>query len=105
MFFDIVRQLHYKKWWGTLIDLSDSREAERYPAHYSVRNLKYMAKFTKIYPDREFVQTMSAQIPWTHNIIQLHGAGRGAFYKKLFFSEYTLTFFPLSPLDTSAYFV
>ena len=30
---------------------------------YSVRNLKYMAKFAETYPDEEFVQTVSAQIP------------------------------------------
>ncbi len=35
---------------------------------YSVRNLKYMAKFALLYPDREFVQTVSAQIPWSHNV-------------------------------------
>ena len=35
---------------------------------YSVRNLKYMAKFAETYPDRKFVQTVSAQIPWSHNI-------------------------------------
>lgn len=35
---------------------------------FSVRNLKYMAKFASTYPDREFVQTLSAQIPWSHNI-------------------------------------
>ena len=35
---------------------------------YSVRNLKYMAKFAETYPDEEFVQTVSAQIPWSHNI-------------------------------------
>ena len=34
---------------------------------YSVRNLKYMAKFTKTYPNIEIVQTLSAQIPWSHN--------------------------------------
>ena len=31
---------------------------------YSVRNLKYMAKFAETYPDREFVQMVSAQISW-----------------------------------------
>ena len=35
---------------------------------YSERNLKYMAKFAAEYPDEEFVQTVSAQIPWSHNI-------------------------------------
>ena len=33
-----------------------------------MRNLKYMAKFAATYPDREFVQTVSAQIPWSHNV-------------------------------------
>lgn len=35
---------------------------------YSVRNLKYMAKFSSTYPDIEFVQTVSAQISWSHNV-------------------------------------
>ena len=30
---------------------------------YSERNLKYMAKFAASYPEKEFVQTVSAQIP------------------------------------------
>ena len=38
---------------------------------YSVRNLKYMAKFAETYPDREFVQQGVAQIPWGHNIVLL----------------------------------
>ena len=36
---------------------------------YSVRNLKHMAKFAETYPDEAFVQTVSAQIPWSHNTI------------------------------------
>jgi predicted nuclease of restriction endonuclease-like (RecB) superfamily len=35
---------------------------------YSVRNLKYMAKFAKTYPGFEIVQRTVAQIPWRHNI-------------------------------------
>ena len=38
---------------------------------YSVRNLKYMAKFAMTYPDREFVQQAVAQIPWGHNVVLL----------------------------------
>ena len=38
---------------------------------YSVRNLKYMAKFAETYPDREFVQQVVAQIRWGHNIVLL----------------------------------
>ena len=35
---------------------------------YSVRNLKYMAKFARMFPDKEFVQAALAQITWYHNI-------------------------------------
>ena len=38
---------------------------------YSVRNLKYMAKFAATYEDEGFVQTASAQIPWSHNKVSL----------------------------------
>jgi predicted nuclease of restriction endonuclease-like (RecB) superfamily len=34
---------------------------------YSVRNLKYMAKFAKTFPDFEIVQSLTAQITWTHS--------------------------------------
>jgi predicted nuclease of restriction endonuclease-like (RecB) superfamily len=34
---------------------------------YSVRNLKYMAKFAKTFPDFEIVQSLTAQLTWTHN--------------------------------------
>lgn len=35
---------------------------------FSVRNLKYMRKFAKEYPDVEFVQVPLAQITWYHHI-------------------------------------
>ena len=35
---------------------------------YSVRNLKYMAKFSLRFPDKEFVQAALAQITWYHHI-------------------------------------
>ena len=34
---------------------------------YSVRNLKYMAKFYKTFPDFEIVQLLTAQLTWTHS--------------------------------------
>ncbi len=34
---------------------------------YSVRNLKYMAKFQSEYADFQIVQTLSAQLTWSHN--------------------------------------
>ena len=44
-----------------------------YPANkgFSVRNLKYMAKFAATYSEQEFVQQAVAQIPWGHNIVLL----------------------------------
>lgn len=38
---------------------------------FSVRNLKYMAQFARIYSDIEFVQTLSAQLSWSHSITLL----------------------------------
>lgn len=35
---------------------------------FSVRNLQNMAKFYREYPKIEFVQTVTAQIPWSHNL-------------------------------------
>ncbi len=35
---------------------------------FSVRNLKYMRKFAGEYTDFQFVQMVSAQITWSHNI-------------------------------------
>ena len=60
----------HKSWGNKFIDnlATDIRIAFPESKGYSVSNLKYMAKFAEIYPDREFVQTVSAQIPWSHNI-------------------------------------
>ena len=38
---------------------------------YSVRNLKYMAKFAATYTDEQFVQQAVAQIPWGHIVVLL----------------------------------
>jgi predicted nuclease of restriction endonuclease-like (RecB) superfamily len=34
---------------------------------YSVRNLKYMSKFAKTFPEFEIVQSLTAQLTWTHS--------------------------------------
>jgi len=34
---------------------------------YSVRNLKYLRKFAEFVADEEIVQTLSAQLSWSHN--------------------------------------
>lgn len=60
----------HKSWGNKFIDnlATDIKMSFPESKGYSVRNLKYMAKFAEAYPDREFVQTVSAQIPWSHNI-------------------------------------
>lgn len=56
----------HKSWGGKFIEnlATDIKLAFPQATGYSVRNLKYMAKFALIYPDREFVQQVVAQIPW-----------------------------------------
>jgi predicted nuclease of restriction endonuclease-like (RecB) superfamily len=52
---------------------------------YSIRNLKYMAEFAKTYPDFEFVQTVSAQISWSHNtalLDKVKDSGQRVWYAK-----------------------
>lgn len=60
----------HKIWGNGFIDnlAKDIKVAFPNAKGYSVRNLKYMAKFAMTYPDRQFVQTVSAQIPWSHNV-------------------------------------
>ena len=61
----------HKSWGNKFIDNLAKDIKLAYPDNtgYSVRNLKYMAKFAQIYPDIEFVQQAVAQIPWGHNIV------------------------------------
>lgn len=71
LYHEIGRMINAHKSWGNkfIENLSsDIRLAYPESKGYSVRNLKYMAKFAEVYPDRKFVQTVSAQIPWSHNI-------------------------------------
>lgn len=60
----------HKSWGNKFIDnlAADIKLAFPEAKGYSVRNLKYMAKFAATYEDVEFVQTVSAQIPWSHNV-------------------------------------
>ncbi len=60
----------HKSWGNKFIDTlaADLKIAFPKVKGYSVRNLKYMAKFAATYRDEEFVQKVSAQIPWSHNV-------------------------------------
>ena len=72
LYYNIGKIINEHKTWGSkFIDnlASDIRMSFPNATGYSVRNLKYMAKFAAAYPDLEFVQQVVAQIPWGHNIV------------------------------------
>lgn len=72
LYYDIGCVINEHKSWGNkFIDnlATDIKIAFPESKGYSVRNLKYMAKFAETYSDREFVQQVVAQIPWGHNIV------------------------------------
>ena len=71
LYYNIGKIINTHKAWGNkFIDSLATDIAIEFPnaKGYSVRNLKYMAIFAETYPDEQFVQTVSAQIPWSHNI-------------------------------------
>lgn len=63
----------HKSWGNKFIDNLSKDITLAYPSAkgYSVRNLKYMAKFAAEFTDMEFVQQAVAQIPWGHVIVLL----------------------------------
>ena len=60
----------HKSWGSKFVDNLAQDIKMEFPQStgYSVRNLKYMAKFARMFPDKEFVQSALAQITWYHNI-------------------------------------
>lgn len=74
LYHDIGSVINEHKVWGNKFIENLARDIRlEFPEKkgFSQRNLKYMAKFALIYPDREFVQQVVAQIPWGHNIVLL----------------------------------
>ena len=74
LYYSIGKEINIHKVWGNkfIENLSMDIRAD-YPTNkgFSVRNLKYMAKFAATYSEQEFVQQAVAQIPWGHNIVLL----------------------------------
>ncbi len=62
--------LNNSKWGNKFIDSLAKDIKMEFPKlkGFSIRNLKYMRKFAELYTDFEFVQTVSAQITWSHNV-------------------------------------
>ena len=72
LYYEIGRIINAHKSWGNkFIDnlAADIRMEFPQVKGYSVRNLKYMAKFAETYPDEDFVQQAAAQIPWGQNTV------------------------------------
>ena len=65
LYYNIGRIINEHKTWGNkFIEnlAADIRISFPDTKGYSIRNLKYMAKFAAEYPDEQFVQTVPAQI-------------------------------------------
>ena len=72
LYYNIGSIINENKSWGNKFIENLAKDIKlEYPNSkgYSVRNLKYMAKFAAEYTEKEFVQTVSAQIPWSHNCL------------------------------------
>ncbi|GHV87860.1 hypothetical protein AGMMS50267_02200 [Spirochaetia bacterium] len=73
LYWNIGNIINEQSVWGNKFIENLSRDIKQdYPdsTGYSVRNLKYMAKFAQIYPDETLiVQRGVAQLPWRHNIV------------------------------------
>lgn len=71
LYYNIGKIINEHKTWGNrFIDnlAADIRLSFPDTKGYSVRNLKYMAKFAAEYTDEQIVQAALAQITWYHNI-------------------------------------
>ena len=71
LYYDIGCVINEHKSWGNkFIDNLSYDIQIAFPGRkgYSVRNLKYMAKFSARFSDRKIVQEVLAQITWYHNI-------------------------------------
>ena len=71
LYYEIGKIINEHKSWGNkFIDnlAKDIKLAFPNSTGYSVRNLKYMAKFAAEYTDTQIVQEVLAQITWYHNL-------------------------------------
>ncbi len=71
LYHSIGMVINQHKTWGSKFVESLARDIKlSFPdaTGFSVRNLKYMAKFAYLFPETEIVQAALAQITWYHNI-------------------------------------
>lgn len=71
LYWNIGKVINFRSEWGSkFIERLSLELKKEFPKAkgYSLRNLKNMLRFYREYPDIEFVQSVTAQIPWTHNV-------------------------------------
>ena len=71
LYWNIGKVINENSTWGSKFLRNLSKEiTSEFPSTkgFSVRNLKNMARFYREYPEIEIVQSVTAQITWTHNI-------------------------------------
>ena len=71
LYWNVGKTINDRKTWGDnfIVNLSrDIRSTFPNIRGFSERNLKYMAKFARIYTDFEIVQQVLHNLPWRHNI-------------------------------------
>jgi predicted nuclease of restriction endonuclease-like (RecB) superfamily len=71
LYWNIGNTINEKAVWGNKFIENLAKEIKlEFPATtgYSIRNLKYMAKFANLFSNFEFVQRSVAQITWYHHI-------------------------------------
>jgi predicted nuclease of restriction endonuclease-like (RecB) superfamily len=91
LYWNIGNIINAKSKWGNKFVENLARDIKlEFPTTkgYSIRNLKYMAKFSKITPDLEIVQTISAQLSWSHNTALLDKVKDGK--KRLWYAKKTI---------------
>ncbi|WP_343033104.1 DUF1016 N-terminal domain-containing protein, partial [Wolbachia endosymbiont of Atemnus politus] len=68
---EILKRQEEHGWGAKVIDQLSKDLRDTFPdmKGFSTRNLKYMRKFAEEYPDVEFVQQVTAQLPWFHIVV------------------------------------
>lgn len=69
----ILDKQKHEGWGARVIDRLSADLQEAFPdmKGFSPRNLKYMRRFSEVWPQREIVQAVLAQLTWYHNIALL----------------------------------
>ena len=74
LYWGIGRQIDAHSQWGDRFLENLSRDIRlAYPGirGFSVRNLAYMLRFAQAYPDPAILQTLSAELTWSHHVLLL----------------------------------